>query len=56
MEQVGNVNLMSAAPEMYDALESVCVSCKLRDHETDCANCRYGKVLRKARGESEVSE
>mgnify|MGYP007032345381 CR=1 FL=1 len=51
-----DTNLIAAAPDMYDALKSVCIICQLRDHETDCKNCRYGKVLRKARGESEVSE
>lgn len=44
----------SAVQEMYEALESVCLSCQLRDHEADCFHCITGKALRKARGESEV--
>lgn len=49
-------HLIAAAPEMYEALDFFCTMCQSRDHETNCANCRYGKALRKARGESEVSE
>ena len=55
-KHLANANLIAAAPEMYDALKSVCISCQLRDHETDCGRCAIGAAIRKARGESEVSE
>lgn len=51
-----NMHLIKAAPEMYHALELECVCCKLRDHETDCGHCAIGAAIRKARGESEVSD
>lgn len=50
-ETKSNAALISAAPEMYDALKSECVSCQLRDHETNCEECKIGKALKKARGE-----
>lgn len=49
-------DLIVAAPDMYDALYSVCVACKMRDHETECKLCTIEAALRKARGESEVPE
>jgi len=51
-----NMHLITAAPEMYDALYSVCVACKMRDHETECKLCTVEAALRKARGESEVEK
>ena len=48
--------LLAAAPDMYDALYSVCVACKMRDHETECKLCTVEAALRKARGESEVEK
>jgi len=44
-----NMHLISAAPEMYKELQSFCKICDTHI----CALCGIGKVLRKARGESE---
>ena len=52
LEQVGNVNLMSAAPEMYEALEIVLNYCGM----TTQTAAMIEKVLRKARGESEAAQ
>ena len=52
-EAEANAALIAAAPEMYDALYSVCVACKMRDHETECKLCTVEAALRKARGEEE---
>lgn len=48
----GNLDLIKAAPDMYEALEAQCTACQLQDHETDCHNCIVGKAMRKARGET----
>ena len=40
--------LISAAPEMYEALKFHCMNC---NHQTECEGCPYHKVLKKARGE-----
>lgn len=50
-EARANARLIATAPEMYDALYSVCVACKMRDHETECKLCTVEAALRKARGE-----
>jgi hypothetical protein len=47
-----DADLIAAAPDMYAALENVCMICQLRDHETNCECCQFGKVLKKARGEA----
>lgn len=64
MEQVGNVNLISAAPEMYAKLEEILLDLDTFpqvapgvDHpEVFDLKQKIRKLLRKARGESEVSE
>lgn len=56
IEELEQAKLFAAAPEMYDALYSVCVACKMRDHETECKLCTVESALRKARGESDVSD
>ena len=53
-EDEQNINLISASPDMYDALQMVCV-CDCGDHKDDgnikCkSNCFIGKALRKAEG------
>ena len=47
-----NANLIAAAPEMYEALETTCEYC-IGKEATDCPceRCITGKALRKARGE-----
>ena len=49
-----DLQLISAAPDMYEALEDVCKGC-LGKLETNCTCrvCKIGKALRKARGEKE---
>ena len=49
-----DLQLIAAAPEMYEALEDVCKGC-LGKLETNCTCrvCQIGKALRKARGETE---
>ena len=49
-----NANLIAAAPEMYEALETQCEYC-IGKEATDCpcGECIVGKALRKARGEAE---
>lgn len=50
-----NANLIAAAPDMYEALETVCGACvyvKLAG-EKCCEYCVIRKALRKARGEEE---
>ena len=57
-EKIANARLVSAAPEMYEALENVCTEiCSERDR-AECpngynSNCYVLKALRKARGEGE---
>ena len=47
-----NANLIAAAPDMYEALETTCEYC-IGKEVTDCPceRCITGKALRKARGE-----
>ena len=47
-----NANLIAAAPDMYEALETTCEYC-IGKEATDCPCewCITGKALRKARGE-----
>ena len=47
-----NANLIAAAPDMYEALETTCEYC-IGKEATDCPceRCITGKALRKARGE-----
>ena len=47
-----NANLIVAAPDMYEALETTCEYC-IGKEATDCPceRCITGKALRKARGE-----
>ena len=49
-----NANLIAAAPDMYEALETQCEYC-IGKEATDCpcGECIVGKALRKARGETE---
>lgn len=49
-EQEANAYLIKAAPDMYKELQFFCKICDTHI----CALCGIGKVLRKARGESEV--
>lgn len=47
--------LIAAAPELYEALESACTNMSMGYVCTKmCQGCPIGKALRKARGESEV--
>ena len=56
-EAEGNAFLFAAAPDMYAALESACTVMSVGCVCTKmCQGCPLGKALRKARGESEVSE
>ena len=47
-----NINLIAAAPDLYEALETTCEYC-IGKEATDCPceRCITGKALRKARGE-----
>ena len=47
-----NANLIAAAPDLYEALETTCEYC-IGKEATDCPceRCITGKALRKARGE-----
>ena len=47
-----NANLIAAAPDLYEALETTCEYC-IGKEATDCPCewCITGKALRKARGE-----
>ena len=47
-----DTNLIAAAPDMYKELQFVCKMCDA----PICVLCGIGKALRKARGESEVSD
>ena len=47
-----NINLIAAAPDMYEALEVFCSYC-FGCTDNECKICIYGKALRKARGEEE---
>ena len=49
-----NANLIAAAPDLYEALETTCEYC-IGKEATDCPceRCITGKALRKARGEEE---
>ena len=49
-----NANLIAAAPDLYEALETICEYC-IGKEATDCpcGRCVTGKALRKARGEEE---
>lgn len=53
-----NATLMSAAPEMYEALSRACSLCKTRriTNKSICDACYTHKALSKARGESEVEK
>jgi hypothetical protein len=49
-----NANLISAAPDMYEALEEVCYDCDdTGTVDDECKSCCIYKALRKARGEEE---
>ena len=52
-----NANLIAAAPDMYEALETTCEYC-IGKEATDCPceRCITGKALRKARGEEQMEE
>lgn len=47
-----NANLIAAAPDLYEALDTTCEYC-IGKEATDCPceRCITGKALRKARGE-----
>lgn len=51
-EPIANATLIAAAPDMYKELQFFCKICDAHI----CALCGIGKVLRKASGESEVSD
>jgi hypothetical protein len=53
-EDAANVNLMAAAPDMYDALKKMCLNGLELGHcvKSDCHNCLTATALKKARGES----
>ncbi len=53
LEQVGNVNLMSAAPEMFKELERLSALFSKNAIYLDERE-KIEKIIRKARGESEV--
>lgn len=46
-----NAKLISAAPDMYEALKADCDNCEGQEHSFYCDSCPTGKALRKARGE-----
>ena len=50
-DATANANLIAAAPDMYEALETTCEYC-IGKEATDCPceRCITGKALRKARG------
>ena len=48
-----NINLIIAAPDMYEALKESCLDCLLEQDKDLCDFCYIGKALRKARGETE---
>ena len=51
-----NINLIAAAPDMYEALECACDKYCIGyagDSLVKCEDCVIQKVLRKARGETE---
>ena len=49
-----NANLIAAAPDMYEALETTCEYCIGKEAtDSPCERCITGKALRKARGETE---
>ena len=54
-EDIANANLIAAAPDMYEALEAHCETCKTEwdFHQSWCDCCGYNKALRRARGEGE---
>ena len=51
---IDNANLIAAAPDLYEALETTCEYC-IGKEVTDCPceRCITGKALRKARGDIE---
>ena len=60
-EQTANAALIAAAPEMYEMLENILNDCGVCVHTVPIDGYttpyqRIKEVLRKARGESEVSE
>ena len=48
-----NIDLIAAAPDMYEALKESCLDCLLEQDKDLCDSCYIGKALRKARGEME---
>ena len=49
-----NIDLIAAAPEMYEALDTQCEYCIGKEAiGSPCEGCIVGKALRKARGEEE---
>ena len=48
---IANANLITAAPDMYEALKADCDNCEGQEHSFYCDSCPTGKALRKARGE-----
>ena len=48
-----NLQLMSAAPDMYEALEGVCSECPDKA-VYECKVCPVGQALRKARAKEEA--
>ena len=51
---IANANLIAAAPDMYEALDTQCEYCVGKEaRNCPCEECIVGKALRKARGEAE---
>lgn len=51
-KNMSNANLMAAAPDMYEALDTQCEYCVGKEATNcPCEECIVGKALRKARGE-----
>ena len=51
-EDIANANLIAAAPDMYEALDTQCEYCVGKEAtDCPCERCITGKALRKAGGE-----
>ena len=48
-EDIANANLISAAPDMYEALKEACLDCDCSNNKL-CEGCHINKALRRARG------
>lgn len=51
-----NANLIAAAPDLYEALDTQCEYCIGKEAiDSPCEGCIVGKALRKARGEANIN-